>query len=298
MTAYPLVGCKLFHRHPVMRGPSSVHIQEAYGTIKLMLILIAVILGIVEGLTEFLPVSSTGHLILAGHALGFSGAKADTFEVFIQLGAILAVVWLYRDKFLGLLKLRQKTGFEGQRGLELLALTTLPALIAGFLLHDYIKAHLFQPASVAISLALGGVIILIFEHFPHKAKTVKLEEISRKQALGIGLAQLAALWPGISRSGSTIIGGVLYGLDRKTAVEYSFLAAVPVMIAATGYDLLKSLSVIHGSDIPLFVVGFLTAFVAALLAVKYFVSFVQRYSFKAFGYYRIVLAVIVFLVLK
>lgn len=263
-----------------------------------MLILVAIILGIVEGLTEFLPVSSTGHLILAGHALNFTSAKADTFEVFIQLGAILAVVWLYRDKFVGLLQLRKKEGFEGQRGIKLLALTTLPALIFGFLVHDFIKEHLFNPSSVALSLALGGIVILIFEHFKHKPKTLDLANITSKQALGIGLAQLVALWPGVSRSGSTIIGGVLFGLDRKTAVEYSFLAAVPVMIAATGYDLLKSLSFIHTSDIALFAAGFITAFISALLAIKYFVSFVQRYSFKVFGYYRIALALIVFLVLR
>ncbi len=267
-----------------------------------MLILIAIILGIVEGLTEFLPVSSTGHLIIAGYALNFTGTKAATFEVFIQLGAILAVVWLYRDRFRQLLQFRKTEGLQGKRGLMLLGLTTLPALFGGLLLHGIIKEHLFQPFTVAIGLAVGGVVILIFEKLLETGKlttkTLKLDAITKRQALGIGLAQLVALWPGVSRSGATIIGGVLYGLDRKTAVEYSFLAAVPVMIAATSYDLLKNLDVLQASDIPLFATGFITAFVSAVLAIRYFVKFVQRYSFKPFAYYRIVLAalVVIFLV--
>lgn len=268
-----------------------------------MLILIAIILGIVEGLTEFLPVSSTGHLIIAGYALNFTGAKASTFEVFIQLGAILAVVWLYRERFRQLLQFRKSEGLQGERGLLLLGLTTLPALIAGFFLHGVIKDHLFQPLTVAIGLAVGGVIIIVFEHFYGKraasARTISLDQITRRQAVSIGLAQLAALWPGVSRSGSTIIGGVLFGLDRKTAVEYSFLAAVPVMIAATGYDLLKSLAAgtVQAGDTALFATGFITAFVSAVLAIKYFVKFVQRYSFAPFGYYRIIVAGLVLLLL-
>lgn len=264
-----------------------------------MLILIAIILGIVEGLTEFLPVSSTGHLILAGYALNFTGAKAATFEVFIQLGAILAVVWLYRQRFVQLLQFRKAQGLQGKHGLMLLGLTTLPALLAGFLLHGVIKDHLFQPLTVAAGLFVGGVIILVFESYKHTPITTSLDRLSHRQALYIGLAQLAALWPGVSRSGSTIIGGVLFGLDRKTAVEYSFLAAVPVMIAATSYDLLKSVSegTLQASDLPLFAAGFITAFVSALLAITYFVKFVQRYSFKPFGWYRIVLAVAIVFIL-
>lgn len=266
-----------------------------------MVILIAIILGIVEGLTEFLPVSSTGHLIIAGYALDFSGTKAATFEVFIQLGAILAVVWLYRQRFVQLLQFKRSKGLQGKRGLTLLGITTLPALVAGFFLHSVIKDYLFRPVTVAVGLAVGGVIILIFEHMLEKKKlsprTLELDSISKKQAIGVGLAQLAALWPGVSRSGATIIGGVLYGLDRKTAVEYSFLAAVPVMIAATSYDLLKNIDILQLSDIPLFATGFITAFISAVLAIKYFVQFVQRYSFKPFAYYRIALAIIVLIFL-
>lgn len=264
-----------------------------------MLYLIAIILGIVEGLTEFLPVSSTGHLILAGHALDFTGLRASTFEVVIQLGAILAVVWLYWHRFTGLLEFRKNEGLKGRRGLMLLGLTTLPALIGGFLVHDLIKEHLFQPLTVAIGLFVGGVIIIVFESFKHSSRTLSLDDITPKQALGIGLAQTVAMWPGVSRSGATIIGGVIGGLDRKTAVEYSFLAAVPVMIAATSYDLLKSVSqgAVQASDFPLFATGFITAFISAALAIKYFVKFVQKYDFKPFGYYRIVLAILVFIFL-
>jgi undecaprenyl-diphosphatase len=262
-----------------------------------MLILIAILLGIIEGLTEFLPISSTGHQILVGHLVGFTDDKAATFQIFIQLGAILAVVWLYFDRFAGLLKWQDNSGLKGKRGLQLLFLTTLPALIAGFLAHDFIKEHLFQPLTVAIGLAVGGVIMIIFERFKHKVKTISLDKITPRQALAVGLFQLFALWPGVSRSASTIIGGVIQGMDRKTAVEYSFLIAVPVMISATGYDLLKSLDVLQASDIPLFAVGFVTAFVAAIFAIKYFVEFVKRFGFTAFGWYRIILAAIVLLIM-
>jgi undecaprenyl-diphosphatase len=263
-----------------------------------MLILTVIILGIVEGLTEFLPVSSTGHLILAGNVLDFTGTKADTFEVVIQLGAILAVVWLYRERFVRLLQFRRASGLQGKRGLGLLMLTTLPALLVGFLTHDFIKEHLFQPMTVAVGLAVGGAILIIFERFEHHGNTISLDKVTPRQALAIGLFQLCALWPGVSRSASTIIGGMVQGLDRKTAVEYSFLIAVPVMVAASGYDMLKSLSSLSTSDIPLFATGFIVAFLAALLAVKYFVQFIQRFGFTAFGWYRIALAALVLLVLR
>ncbi|HEX7259977.1 MAG TPA: undecaprenyl-diphosphate phosphatase [Candidatus Saccharimonadia bacterium] len=258
----------------------------------------AIILGIVEGLTEFLPVSSTGHLILVGHLLGFTGATAATFEVFIQLGAILAVVWIYRQRFLSLLSLApSKSGVQGRRGIMLLVITTLPALIFGFLLHDFIKTSLFTPLTVALALGVGGVVIILFEKFHTPKKAATLNTITVRQAAAIGFFQVLALWPGVSRAGATIIGGMVSGLDRKTAVEYSFLAAVPVMLAATGYDLLKSLPNLQPSDIPLFAVGFVTSFIAALIAIKWLLKLVQTQTFTAFGWYRIVLALIVVLVL-
>ncbi|HUC20592.1 MAG TPA: undecaprenyl-diphosphate phosphatase [Candidatus Polarisedimenticolaceae bacterium] len=258
----------------------------------------AVILGIVEGLTEFLPVSSTGHLIVMGHVLGFTGAKAATFEVFIQLGAILAVVWLFRDRFVSLLSLKPaSSGLAGRRGVGLLALTTLPALIFGFLLHDFIKTSLFTPLTVALALGIGGVAIILFERFYKPAKANTLDTITVRQALAIGLFQVLALWPGVSRAAATILGGMFSGLDRKAAVEYSFLAAVPVMLAATGYDLLKSLPFLHIGDLPLFAVGFITSFIAAVVAIKWLVKLVQTHNFAAFGWYRIALAIIIVLVL-
>lgn len=267
-----------------------------------MLILIAILLGIVEGLTEFLPVSSTGHLIVIGHALDFRGDKASTFQIFIQLGAILAVTLLYRQRIARLLQFGKSSaqqGLQGKRGLSLIALTTLPAVIFGLLLYDFIKANLFQPLTVAIGLFVGGVIILIFEAKHPEPTITSLDDITPRQALGVGIAQLAALWPGVSRAGSTIIGGVLCGLDRKTAVEYSFLIAIPVMFAATGYDLLKGIMAgnVVASDFPLFATGFIAAFIAAALAVRYLVTFVQRYSFRPFGWYRIILSIIIVLVL-
>jgi undecaprenyl-diphosphatase len=175
----------------------------------------------------------------------------------------------------------------------------MPAVIFGLLLHDFIKDNLFQPLTVAIGLFVGGVIILIFEAKHPEPTITSLDDITPRQALGVGIAQLAALWPGVSRAGSTIIGGVLFGLDRKTAVEYSFLIAIPVMIAATGYDLLKGImeGAVQAADFPLFATGFVTAFIAASLAVRYLVTFVQRYSFRPFGWYRIILAIVIVLVL-
>ncbi len=256
----------------------------------------ALILGIVEGFTEFLPISSTGHLILVGNLLGFTGEKAATFEVFIQLGAILAVLVLYQRRFTGLFSTETK-GLAGIRGLKLLAITTVPAVIAGFLLHGIIKAKLFNPFTVAIGLLVGGVIIIVVERWHKPTEGVEIDDISEKQALKVGLFQLLALWPGFSRAGATIIGGRLVGLSDKAAVEYSFLAAVPLMIAAVGYDLVKSIPALSTNDIGIFFVGFVAAFLSALVAIKFLVAIVSRYSLAPFGWYRIELALMIFLVL-
>lgn len=261
------------------------------------MLLIAVVLGIVEGLTEFLPVSSTGHLILAGQALNFTGAKAATFEVFIQLGAILAVVWLYRQTFKDLLSGRVSSGFHGRHGLRLLALTTLPAVIVGALLHGFIKTHLFNPFTVAVGLLIGGVAILVLEGRHLQAKAQNLNVISSHQALRIGMIQILALFPGISRAAATILGGMGVGLTRETAVQYSFVAAVPLMVAATSYDLAKSWPLLTANDIGFFVTGFIAAFITATLAIKFFLRFVKTSDLKPFGWYRIILATIVFAVL-
>lgn len=269
---------------------------------ELMDILIAVILGIVEGLTEFIPVSSTGHLILVGHLLSFKGRMSETFDVVIQLGAILAVVILYRRRFIGLLPKkdwmnwsRRNVGFIGFQGCFLLGLTTLPALVIGKLAYKSIKAHLFNPISVAIALAVGGIGIVVAENLHRKTKADSLDRIKWPQALYIGLFQCLSMWPGISRAGATIIGGLLNGLDRKTAAEYSFLAAVPVMIAATGYDLYKNWSQFQGGDFLLLAIGFFVSFVVAYFTVAAFIRILQRWTLKPFAWYRLALAPVVLL---
>ncbi len=260
---------------------------------------ISVVLGIVEGITEFLPVSSTGHLIVAGHLLHFSGARAASFEVFIQLGAILAVVVLYWRRFTGLIPTKglawdAYAGFSGIKGLTLLFLTTLPALAIGAIAHGAIKQYLFSPATVALALAVGAVGILLAERFKPQARVTDLDALGYGQAFLIGLFQCLAMWPGMSRSASTIIGGMVSGLDRKIAAEYSFLAAVPVMIAATSYDLYKAWGVLQAADFLFFSVGFLVSFVSAALAVKTFIAAVQRWSLAPYAWYRLAIAPIIY----
>lgn len=263
----------------------------------------AAILGIVEGVTEYLPISSTGHLIVAGHLLGFTGEKCATFEVFIQLGAILAVVVLYWDRVTGLIPRARVTlaadeGFSGVRGLALLGLTTLPALVAGFLAHGAIKEYLFSPTTVAWALGVGGIGILLAERYKPAPRVVNLDGLSPAQAFTIGLFQCLALWPGMSRSASTIIGGLFSGLDRKTAVEYSFLAAVPIMIAAITYDLYTARRLLEASDLGFFAMGFFVSFVSAAVAVKTFVALVQRWSLVPYACYRIAVAPLIYLLMS
>ena len=250
----------------------------------------AIILGIIEGLTEFLPVSSTGHLIITGHLLGFTGPKADVFEVVIQLGAILAVVVLYWPTFLGLLKPDPKKSFTGLRGIYLLILTSIPASVLGLLVHKQIKAYLFTPHTVAWALAVGAVAIILVEKISTKKNYTSLEDMSPRLALGIGCFQCLALWPGFSRSAATILGGMLLGADRKLAAEYSFIAAVPIMIAATGFDLLSHWSLFQMDDLLVLGVGFLFAFLSAWAAVKIFIQLVQKISLRPFAYYRLAIA--------
>ncbi|MHB8895106.1 MAG: undecaprenyl-diphosphate phosphatase [Candidatus Geothermincolia bacterium] len=252
----------------------------------LLLLLRSLLLGIVEGITEFIPVSSTGHLILAGDLLGFDDEKAKVFEVFIQLGAILSVVWLYREKLVSVVK-----GLPGDKEARSLAvnitLSFLPAAFVGLLAHKAIKAYLFNPVSVAIALIAGGIAILAIEKLDHRKHVQSVDSITLKQAIGAGFAQCFALFPGVSRSGATIMGGLLIGFERKVAVEFSFYLAIPTMFAATGYDLVRNLDVLSASDLPLFVVGFITAFFSALVVIKAFLGFVSRHDFSGFAYYRI-----------
>lgn len=260
---------------------------------------IAVIMGLVEGLTEFLPVSSTGHLILAGHLFDFTGPKADTFDIAIQLGAILAVVVLYRERFVGLLQTNPSRPFSGPRGVLLLFLTSLPALVLGFLTHRAIKDHLFGPKTVALALFVGAVMILFVEARAKRARratqAATLDALSPRLALGIGLFQCLSLWPGFSRAGATIMGGMVLNVDRKTAAEYSFLAAVPIMCAAVGYDLLKSWRLFEAGDVSFLAIGFVASFVFGWAAVKGFITLLQNMTLRPFAWYRLALAPIVWL---
>jgi len=262
------------------------------------LIGIAILLGIVEGLTEFLPVSSTGHLIVAGHLLGFQGETAETFEIFIQLGAILAVVVLERRVFLDLLRPGARTGFAGPRGCGLLLITTLPALVVGALVHDWIKVNLFGPVTVAWALFVGGIVILAVEAWRPRTTTDRIDDLGPGQALAIGLFQCLAMWPGVSRSGATIVGGLLCGLERRTAATYSFVAAVPVMAAATLYDLMKSWSHLGAADVAPFAIGFVVSFISAYAAMRTFVALLGRCTLRPFAFYRIVVAPLVYLLVK
>jgi undecaprenyl-diphosphatase len=263
------------------------------------MLLIAAVLGLVEGVTEFIPVSSTGHLIVAGHLLGFTGGKAETFEIFIQMGAILAIVVLEWRRFLGLAwPVAGPRGFSGIRGLALLGLTTTPALVAGLLLHRVIKERFFGPATVGIALLVGGAGILLVERLRPASRTERLDDIDWRQALQIGLFQCLALWPGISRSAATISGGLLCGLERRTAAAYSFFAAVPVMTAAAGYDLIKSRHLLDRADILPFAVGFIVAFLAAWATVRLFVSLLGRSTLRPFAWYRIVVAPLIYFLVR
>ncbi len=248
----------------------------------------AIILGIVEGLTEFLPVSSTGHLIITGHLLNFTGPKAETFDIVIQLGAILAVVILYWPRFMGLVR-PTASPFSRVKGLYLLFLTSLPASLAGLLAHDLIKAYLFTPITVAFALATGAVAIFLVEKLPIKKSITTLDEITPWLALGIGFWQCLALWPGFSRSASTIMGGMFLGLHRKVAAEYSFVAAVPIMVAATSYDMFKNWQLFRPDDIPVIALGFIFSFISAAIAVKTFIALLGKLTLRPFACYRLAL---------
>jgi undecaprenyl-diphosphatase len=254
----------------------------------------AVILGLVEGATEFIPVSSTGHLILAGDWLGQTDARAKTFDIFIQLGAILAIVWLYRVRLTtALLAVRHEP--RSRRFFLNLLIAFLPAAIVGFLIHDWIKERLFNPTVVAWALVIGGALILLVERWKPRTRVADLAGLPPPTALGIGLAQVLSLVPGTSRSGATIIGGYALGLSRTAATEFSFFLAIPVMFAATLYDLLKSWGTLTAADVPFFAVGFLVAFVSAIVVVRGFLAFVSRHSFAAFAWYRIAFGLVLLL---
>jgi len=256
------------------------------------------LLGVVEGVTEYLPVSSTGHLILVKETLGFGMHEA--FEVVIQTGAVLAVLVEYFRRFLRLFRFRENTGFSGFNGWLWLALTTLPACVLGVLFHDALKESLFNTRTVLLSLAVGGVAMIALERLLPKLPPTPggVDGIGWRRALGVGLFQCVAMVPGTSRSMCTIMGGRLLGLDRKTAAEYSFFAAVPVLVLAGAWDLFKSLDTLTRADLFPYAVGIVVSFVVALLAIRFLIRMLSRHTLEAFGWYRIALALLAFLFLR
>lgn len=259
-----------------------------------MLLFKALILGIVEGLTEFLPISSTGHLILAGDLLDFNDEKGKVFEVAIQTGAILAVVWDYRAKF-GAVARGLPHDPQARRFILNLFLAFLPIAILGLLFGKVIKANLFAPVPVAMAFIIGGLVIFWAEKRKHVIRVQEVDDLGWQDAIKLGFAQCFALIPGTSRSGATIIGGLLMGLSRKAAAEFSFFLAVPTLGMATLYDLVKHRDLLSWSDLPMFAIGFVAAFFSAALAVRVFIRYVASHSFTPFVIYRLIFGVVVLL---
>ena len=253
----------------------------------------ALVLGVVEGLTEFLPISSTGHLILAGDLLGFSGDKAKVFEIVIQAGAMLAVVWEYRKRFW-----RVAAGLSSEpaarRFVANLVVAFIPAAVLGLAFSKLIKAYLFRPVPVALAFIVGGFIILWVERsLRPRARVESVDDMTWRDALKVGIAQAFALIPGTSRSGATIIGGMLFGLSRKAATEFSFFLAVPTLVAAGGYDLWKNRDLLSANDASIFGVGMLVAFISAFVVIRWLIRYVATHDFKPFAWYRIVFGLVV-----
>lgn len=260
----------------------------------------ALILGVVEGLTEFLPVSSTGHLIVAGSLLDYTDAHAKTFDVVIQLGAVLAVCWEYRRRIGAVL-----TGLPSRPAARRFTLNviiaTIPAIVLGLLFEKAIKSALFSPVPVAFALVTGGVVILWAEARQRALGTVAprvqaVDDISALDALKIGFAQCLALIPGMSRSGSTIIGGMLFGLERRVATEFSFFLAIPIIFGATAYELVKDWHLLSADALGLFAIGFVAAFVSAFACVRWLLRYIAAHDFTAFAWYRIGFGLLILLV--
>jgi len=262
----------------------------------LVLVAKAVVMGIVEGLTEFLPISSTGHLILTGAAIDYPEPQRITLEIFIQLGAILAVLWHYADD-LRALAARAPHDADARNLVLKVLLAFVPAAVVGLLFHHAIEERLFRPEVVAATLVLGGFVILAVEYRARPMRTAALERLTWREAGLVGVAQVASLIPGVSRAGATIIGGLLVGLSRPVATQFSFYLALPTVGAASIYSLLKGLPVLSAGDVAPLTVGFLAAFASALLVIRGFLAWVQTRDLRVFGWYRIALGVLVYLVL-
>ena len=258
----------------------------------------AIIMGLVEGFTEFLPISSTGHLILTGSLLDFTGDKATVFKIVIQLGAVLAVVWEYRARVARVFAGLASDPVQQRFARNVLA-AFFPAALAGVLFNEVITKVLFYPTPVAIALIVGGIIILLVERHhrlhPAAARVETADDMTLLDALKVGFAQCFALIPGTSRSGSTIIGGMLFGLSRKAATEFSFFLAMPTMLGATVYSVYKERELLSAADLPLFGLGFLSAFIAGFLCVRWLLRYISTHGFTIFAWYRIVFGILVLL---
>lgn len=249
----------------------------------------SIILGIIEGLTEFLPVSSTGHMILASYAMKIhDGEFVKTFEIAIQIGAIGAIAFMYIKRFFKSITIYYK-----------LLIAFFPTALVGFLAYDFIKAWLFNPMVVSVSLVVGGIVLIIIDKkvVQKESKVLNLEDIPLKNAFFIGLIQCLSMIPGTSRAAATIVGGVFNRLNKKQATEFSFLLAIPTMMAATGYDLLQTNIDFSGEEIKLLITGLFFAFISAWFAVKLFLKLVENYGFKHFGYYRIIIGIVFLIVM-
>src|SRR3989338_3799857 len=263
----------------------------------LLLVLKAIILGVVEGITEFLPISSTGHLILVNQWIAFDPAFTKVFDVVIQLGAILAVLVYFKKDLCVLCKDKDKRP-EVIALWEKLIIGVIPAMILGALFANKIEEKLFNPFTVAVALIVGGIILIVVEKRKHKEAFISIKQLPTKTILLIGLFQCLAMIPGTSRSAATIIGALLLGESRVVAVEFSFFLAIPTVIAASAYSLIKHWQKMSSTDLAVLAVGFLTAFFAALLVISYFMKFIRKHSLATFGHYRIILGLLILLFLK
>ena len=268
-------------------------------------LIVAFILGLVEGLTEFAPVSSTGHMIIVDDLLLhskqlFTEPVANTFKVVIQLGSILAVVIVFKDRFINLLGLEKGVSISDSKGrlsLSKVIAGLIPAGGTGILFEDYIDEHLFSVETVIIGLVVGAFLLIIADRFqPKTLKTEDVDQISYKQAVGVGLFQCLGLWPGFSRSGSTIAGGVLLGMSHRAASDFTFIMAVPIMLGASGISLLKNWQYFTIDALPFFIVGFISAFVFALIFIRFFLKLINKIKLMPFAIYRIILAGIIYFV--
>ena len=286
-----MVFSEAIFRAPAYAGARNI--ASEYNASCMDLILKAILMGIIEGLTEFLPVSSTGHLIIAGQVLGIPEATAATFEIFIQLGAIVAVgVYFFKDLLSLLQRARNDPG--ARRLLIGIAIAFVPAALIGFVFRKQIKAILFGPFPVALAMVIGGIIMLVAERWfkTHAATVREIENVSLKQAAAIGIAQIGALFPGMSRSMTTIVGGMVAGLDRPTALRFSFYLSIPTLVIASVYELASSLKDIPGGQIPAFAVGLGVSFAVALVVIRFFLRYVARHDLVPFAWYRIVVGLV------